>query len=172
MRTIIWITLAATAFAAVAAAAPAGDGKAAADADEVRAALNQLKEDKLEDLLALPQDDNDAFVTLYNQLEETRWRYHERRAALLDELQTTLLAAPAAGVSIGRPLKEILDDVDATDREAATAEADLRAEFRAVLADERYAKVLLFEYNFSKNLRKLVQERQRWTDTDESASEK
>jgi hypothetical protein len=69
----------------------------------------------------------------------------------------------------GRPLPEVLDDVDAVDAESRGTEDRLRTEFRTLLSEEQYAKLLLFEYSFNRNLRRLVQERQLQTPPLEAA---
>ena len=128
------------------------------EAEALRQAINEIKEEKLAAVLALPADENAAFIEMYNQWEETRWSYRERRGALLEELQLGLINPPGAG---GRSLAAILDNLDACDAESRQAEDRLRVEFRRVLSDEQYAKLLLFENNFAKNLRRLVQDQQK-----------
>ena len=154
MRALRWIVLAAVVWGATLAAVPAlARGKNAA-AEEVRAAINEIKEDKLADVLALPSDESVEFMELYTQWEEVRWSYKERRAALLAELQ----AGMTGDLDRSRSMKTILDDIDTTDAEARASEGDLRKEFRALLNDEQYGKLLLFENNFNKSLRRLLQQ--------------
>lgn len=125
------------------------------DREAVRAAINEIKQKKVVDVLELEAGAEEAFLGVYNRWEEVRWRYRERRDALMEELRGSL-----AG-SDGRPLTEILDDVDAVDAESRGSEDRLRAEFRSFLSEEQYAKLLLFEHNFNRTLRRLVQEQQR-----------
>lgn len=126
------------------------------DLEAVRAAVNELKQKKVVDLLALEDGDEEAFLGVYNRWEEIRWAYRERRNLLLEELRAALTEAPDS-----RPLAEILDDVDAVDAESRGSEDRLRKEFRQLLSEEQYAKLLLFEYSFNLRLRRLVQEQQR-----------
>ncbi len=140
--------------------APAARGQqppeeAPPDREAVRAAINEIKQKKVVDVLELEDGVEEAFLGVYNRWEEVRWRYRERRDALMEELRSAL-----AG-SEGRPLAEILDDVDAVDAESRGSEDRLRAEFRSFLSEEQYAKLLLFEHNFNRTLRRLVQEQQR-----------
>jgi hypothetical protein len=140
--------------------APAARGQqppeeAPPDREAVRAAINEIKQKKVVDVLELEDGVEEAFLGVYNRWEEVRWRYRERRDALMEELRGAL-----AG-SAGRPLAEILDDVDAVDAESRGSEDRLRAEFRSFLSEEQYAKLLLFEHNFNRTLRRLVQEQQR-----------
>jgi hypothetical protein len=123
--------------------------------DDVRAAINELKQKKVVDVLELSDDAEEDFLDVYNRWEEVRWRYRERRQALMEELRTAMVNQ--SGV---RSLSEILDDVDAVDAESRGSEERLRAEFRFLLSPEQYAKLLLFEHQFNRNLRRLVQERQ------------
>lgn len=154
MRSGRWLISILIVCGAILAAVPAfGRGKNAA-AEEVRAAINEIKEDKLADVLNLPSDDTGGFMELYTQWEEVRWSYKERRAALLAELQAGL----TGDLDRSRSVKAILDDIDTTDAEARASEEDLREEFRTLLNDEQYGKLLLFEFNFNKNLRRLIQQ--------------
>jgi hypothetical protein len=126
------------------------------DVEAVRAAINELKQKKVVDVLELEDGEEQTFLGVYNRWEEVRWRYRERRDALMEELRLAVV-----GDGAGPPLGEILDDVDAVDAESRGSEERLRAEFRALLSDEQYAKLLLFEHNFNRKLRRLVQEQQR-----------
>ncbi len=126
------------------------------DRDAVRAAINEIKQKKVVDVLELEEEAEEAFLGVYNRWEEVRWRYRERRAALMEELRFAL-----TGGGTGRAVSEILDDVDDVDAESRGSEERLRAEFRSLLSEEQYAKLLLFEHNFNLKLRRLVQERQR-----------
>lgn len=126
------------------------------DVEAVRAAINEIKQKNVVDVLELENGEESTFLGVYNRWEEVRWRYRERRDALMEELRLAL-----TGGNAGRPLGEILDDVDAVDAESRGSEERLRAEFRALLSDEQYAKLLLFEHNFNRKLRRLVQEQQR-----------
>ena len=140
--------------------APAARGQqppeeAPPDREAVRAAINEIKQKKVVDVLELEDGVEEAFLGVYNRWEEVRWRYRERRDALMEEIRGAL-----AGTE-GRPLAEILDDVDAVDAESRGSEDRLRAEFRSFLSEEQYAKLLLFEHNFNRTLRRLVQEQQR-----------
>jgi hypothetical protein len=127
-----------------------------ADRDAVRAAINEIKQKKVVDVLELEEEAEETFLGVYNRWEEVRWRYRERRAALMEELHLAL-----TDPGTGRAVSEILDDVDAVDAESRGSEDRLRAEFRSLLSEEQYAKLLLFEHNFNLKLRRLVQERQR-----------
>jgi hypothetical protein len=123
--------------------------------DDVRAAINELKQKKVVDVLDLTADAEEDFLDVYNRWEEVRWRYRERRQSLMEELRTAMVDQSDA-----RPLPEILDDVDAVDAESRGSEERLRGEFRFLLSPEQYARLLLFEHQFNRNLRRLVQERQ------------
>jgi hypothetical protein len=123
--------------------------------DAVRDAINEIKQKKVVDVLELADDEEQTFLDVYNRWEEIRWTYRERRDVLMEELR-----AAFAGTDDGRPLPEVLDDVDAVDAESRGSEDRLRNEFRILLSEEQYAKLLLFEYSFNRNLRRLVQERQ------------
>lgn len=125
------------------------------DRDAVRDAINELKQKKVVDVLELADDEEQTFLDVYNRWEEVRWTYRERRDVLMEELR-----AAFTGTDAGRPLPEVLDDVDAVDAESRGSEGRLRNEFRILLSEEQYAKLLLFEYSFNRNLRRLVQERQ------------
>lgn len=123
--------------------------------EAVRAAINELKQKNVVDILELEDGTEETFLGVYNRWEEVRWRYGDRRDALIEELRLVM-----AG-SDGRPLPEILDDVDGVDAESRGSEDRLRSEFRSLLSEEQYAKLLLFEHNFNRTLRRLVQEQQR-----------
>lgn len=123
--------------------------------EAVRAAINELKQKNVVDILELEDGTEETFLGVYNRWEEVRWRYSDRRDALIEELRLVM-----AG-SVGRPLPEILDDVDGVDAESRGSEDRLRSEFRSLLSEEQYAKLLLFEHNFNRTLRRLVQEQQR-----------
>jgi hypothetical protein len=125
------------------------------DRAAVRDAINELKQKKVVDVLELADDEEQTFLDVYNRWEAVRWSYRERRDALMEELRAAL-----ADAASGRPLTEVLDDVDAVDAESRGSEDRLRDEFRTLLSEEQYAKLLLFEYSFNRNLRRLVQERQ------------
>ncbi|NIT37404.1 MAG: hypothetical protein GTN49_13060 [candidate division Zixibacteria bacterium] len=131
-------------------------GNEPSDRDAVRAAINEIKQKKVVDVLELEEEAEETFLGVYNRWEEVRWRYRERRAALMEELHLAL-----TGRGTGRAVPEILDDIDDVDAENRGSEERLRAEFRSLLSDEQYAKLLLFEHNFNLKLRRLVQERQR-----------
>ncbi len=124
--------------------------------EQVRAAINAIKQNKIVAILELPADEEETFLVLYNEWEEVRWAHTQRRDVLLDELRTKM-----ADLRAGRELMAILDDLDNADADSRTAEENLRADFRDVLSDEQYAKLLLFEDDFNRNLRRLVQEKQR-----------
>ena len=124
--------------------------------EQVRAAINAIKQNKIVSILELPADEEETFLALYNQWEEVRWEHQQQREVLMDELKTKM-----ADLRAGRALAIILDDLDGADADSRAAEAKLRADFRGVLSDEQYAKLLLFEDNFNRNLRRLVQEKQR-----------
>jgi hypothetical protein len=126
------------------------------DLEAVRAAVNELKQKKVVDLLALENGEEEAFLGVYNRWEEVRWAYRERRNVLVEELRAALTETPDS-----RPLGKILDDVDAVDAESRGSEDRLRKEFRQLLSEEQYAKLLLFEHGFNLRLRRLVQEQQR-----------
>jgi hypothetical protein len=123
--------------------------------EAVRAAINELKQKNVVDVLELEDDTEEVFLSVYNRWEEVRWRYRDRRDALIEELRQVM------GGEEGRPLPDILDDVDAVDAESRGSEDRLRSEFRSLLSEEQYAKLLLFEHNFNRTLRRLVQEQQR-----------
>lgn len=125
------------------------------DRDAVRDAINEIKQKKVVDVLELADDEEQTFLDVYNRWEEVRWTYRERRDVLMEELR-----AAFTGTEDGRPLPDVLDDVDAVDAESRGSEDRLRDEFRMLLSEEQYAKLLLFEYSFNRNLRRLVQERQ------------
>jgi len=125
------------------------------DRDAVRDAINEIKQKKVVDVLELADAEEQTFLDVYNRWEEVRWSYRERRDALMEELRAAL-----GETAPGRPLPEVLDDVDAVDAESRGSEDRLRNEFRMLLSEEQYAKLLLFEYSFNRNLRRLVQERQ------------
>ena len=123
--------------------------------EAVRAAINELKQKNVVDILELEDGTEETFLGVYNRWVEVRWRYSDRRDGLIEELRLVM-----AG-SDGRPLPEILDDVDGVDAESRGSEDRLRSEFRSLLSEEQYAKLLLFEHNFNRTLRRLVQEQQR-----------
>ena len=123
--------------------------------EAVRAAINELKQKNVVDILELEDGTEEAFLGVYNRWEEVRWRYRDRRDALIEELRLFI------GGGTGRPLPEILDDIDDVDAESRGSEDRLRSEFRSLLSEEQYAKLLLFEHNFNRTLRRLVQEQQR-----------
>jgi len=125
------------------------------DREAVRDAINEIKQKKVVDVLELADDEEQTFLDVYNRWEEVRWSYRERRDTLMEELRAALI-----GTAAGRPLPEVLDDVDAVDAESRGSEDRLRTEFRMLLSEEQYAKLLLFEHSFNRNLRRLVQERQ------------
>jgi len=140
------------------AAGPTGAQQTPEDQTEreaVRDAINELKQEKVVDVLELGDDEEQNFLDVYNRWEEVRWTYRERRDALMEELRSALVETDDL-----RPLPEVLDDVDAVDAESRGSEDRLRDEFRMILSEEQYAKLLLFEYSFNRNLRRLVQERQ------------
>jgi len=123
--------------------------------EQVRAALNEIKQNKLVTVLELPDDEEATFLTLYTHWEDVRWELKRRRDELMAELRMNVLRRE------GRELSAILSDIDEADAAARTKEAELRAEFRRILSDEQYAKLLIFEDSFNRNLRRLVQERGR-----------
>lgn len=143
------------AFLAAAAYAQQPPEDAPPEREAVRAAINEIKQKKVVDVLELEDGEEETFLGVYNRWEEVRWRYRERRDALMEEVRLVM-----AGID-GRPLAEILDDVDAVDAESRGSEDRLRSEFRSLLSEEQYAKLLLFEHNFNRTLRRLVQEQQR-----------
>lgn len=144
----------------LAAAISVSAGLAADEEERVRDALNQLKQNQLITVLELPDDDEATFLALYNHWDEVRWEFKRQRDELITELRAKVLRGE------GRDLNAILADIDATDAASREKEAELRAQFRQILTDIQYAKLLIFEDSFSKNLRRLVQERQRFTDND------
>ncbi|HUV86338.1 MAG TPA: hypothetical protein VMX79_04430 [bacterium] len=123
--------------------------------EAVRAAINEIKQKNVVDVLELEDGEEETFLGVYNRWEEVRWRYRERRGALMEELRLAIAGSDA------RPVAEILDDVDAVDAESRGSEDRLRAEFRSLLSDDQYARLLLFEHNFNRTLRRFVQEQQR-----------
>jgi hypothetical protein len=125
------------------------------DREAVRAAINEIKQKKVVDVLELADDEEQNFLDVYNRWEAVRWTYRERRDTLMEELRGVV-----AGTAPGRLLAEVLDDVDDVDAESRGSEDRLRTEFRTLLSEEQYAKLLLFEHSFNRNLRRLVQERQ------------
>jgi hypothetical protein len=125
------------------------------DRDAVRDAINEIKQKKVVDVLELADDEEQTFLDVYNRWEEVRWTYRERRDVLMEELRAAFTATDDS-----RPLPDVLDDVDAVDAESRGSEDRLRNEFRTLLSEEQYAKLLLFEDSFNRNLRRLVQERQ------------
>ncbi len=169
MKTILTRTFAKTCLAAVFLGAPSYAQQPPEDApperEAVRAAINAIKQEKVVDVLELEDGEEETFLGVYNRWEEVRWRYRERRDALMEEVRSAM-----AGFA-GRPLAEILDDVDAVDAESRGSEDRLRSEFRSLLSEEQYAKLLLFEHNFNRTLRRLVQEQQRPAPPGSAASE-
>jgi hypothetical protein len=167
MRLKFTITAAAAFLAAALPHAPARAQEPSEDSSEreaVRDAINELKQQKVVDVLDLAAEEEEVFLDVYNRWEEVRWTYRERREALMEELRGALPEKDT-----GRPLPEVLDDVDAVDAESRGTEDRLRTEFRTLLSEEQYAKLLLFEYSFNRNLRRLVQERQLQTPPLEAA---
>ena len=159
MKTIVTDVFATACLTAVFLAAAAYAQQPPEDApperEAVRAAINEIKQKKVVDVLELEDGEEETFLGVYNRWEEVRWRYRERRDALMEEVRLEM-----AGLD-GRPLPEILDDVDAVDAESRGSEDRLRSEFRSLLSEEQYAKLLLFEHNFNRTLRRMVQEQQR-----------
>lgn len=154
-----------TAFLAAAPYAQQPPEDAPPEREAVRAAINEIKQKKVVDVLELEDGEEETFLGVYTRWAEVRWRYRERRDALMEEVRLVM-----AGID-GRPLAEILDDVDATDAESRGSEDRLRSEFRSLLSEEQYAKLLLFEHNFNRTLRRLVQEQQRLAPPGPAASE-
>ena len=164
MRVRLWLAwFAAWGAAAVGYAADAPPAER--QQEEVRATINEIKQNKLVTILELPADDEQAFLTMYTHWEEVRWEFRKRRADLMEEL-----SAKMADVGEGRELVAILDDLDLTDRDARASEERLRIQFRSILSLEQYATLLLFEDNFNRNLRRLVQDRQRLDATEATES--
>ncbi len=124
--------------------------------EAIRDAISAIKQKKVVDVLELADTEKVNFLDLYDRWDEVRWQYRERRRVLMEELAGAMRGAGS------RPLGAVLDDVDAVDAESRTSEDRLRVEFRSLLSDEQYAKLLLFEQNFNRNLRRFIQEQQRW----------
>jgi len=165
MRVRVWLAWFAAWGAAAAVGYAADEAPAERQQEEVRATINEIKQNKLVTILELPADDEQAFVTMYTHWEEVRWEFRKRRASLMEEL-----SAKMAEVGEGRELVAILDDIDTTDRDARASEERLRIQFRSILSMDQYAKLLLFEDNFNRNLRRLVQDRQRLEATEAAES--
>jgi Spy/CpxP family protein refolding chaperone len=120
--------------------------------EQVHDVLNTVKEDQLLDILFLTPEEEDQFLDIYRELEDMRLEYRKEKIGLISRLQKDLAAGDIAAVA------DLLDTLEANADEATTDVKNLRADMRGLLADEQYAKFVVFEANFEKKLMRLVME--------------
>ncbi|MCP4231013.1 MAG: hypothetical protein GY771_12820 [bacterium] len=120
---------------------------------ELQEKLNFVKTIEVTDALELTDEEEDTFVSLYEELEQVRWDNHLRQMLMLQELRKELADDNETGVIT------ILDEIERDGAETIFNEVRLRIRIRCLIGDENYARLMLFETSFDRKVRDIIMQR-------------
>lgn len=118
--------------------------------------LQQLKKLRLMEVLKLNEEESIRFFTRYNKFEEELRDLERERNGIIDDLETQLKEGEKV-----ESLEKGFDDLLAMGQKMADARVRFYKEIRGMLTPEQVAKLIVFERNFNRDLRDIIQDVQR-----------
>lgn len=116
--------------------------------------LEALRIWRLTQELNLSEDQAAQFFPKLKQLRELRQQHRVARQALVAQLETLLAQVPVEPTG----LKPVLDSLNAIDVNTRESELRLRQEMAGLLTVEQQAKLYVFEANFDRQTRHVIEQ--------------
>ncbi len=115
--------------------------------------IEQFKKLRLIEALKLDEDTSVRFFAKYNKHEEAMRDINKERETLLDQLQDLRK-------SEGKDdeMSKIFENLTSLDRKLSDERARFIGDIKTVLSTKQIADLVLFERNFARNVRQLMQE--------------
>ncbi len=115
--------------------------------------IEQFRKLRMIEALKLDDDTSVKFFTKYNKHEDAVRDINEERNGLLDQLQG-LRKTDAADAELNKVIQKLED----LDRKLVEERTRYLEDIRSVLTTRQMADLFLFERNFTRNVRQLMQE--------------
>lgn len=132
-----------------------------ADAPQMRPMerVQQLKKLRLMEELRLGEEESVRFFTRYNKFEDELRDLEIERNKIIDNIEAALRRGEK-----GEAFEKDFDRFLTLGQKVAEARVRFYNEVRKLLRPEQVAKLIVFERNFNRDLREMIQEarRQRW----------
>lgn len=115
--------------------------------------IEQFKKLRMIEALKLDDDTSIRFFTKYNKHEEVMRGINKERDDLIDQLQDLRKSdSDAAG------MEKILTELTSLDTKQAEERARFLDDLKTVLSTKQIADLIIFERNFARNVRQVMQE--------------
>ena len=118
--------------------------------------LQQLKKLRLLEVLKLNEEESIRFFTRYNKFEEELRDLERERNDIIDDLEMQLKEGEKV-----ESLEKSFDDLFALGQKVVDARIRFYKEVRGMLTPQQVAKLIVFERNFTRDLREIIQDVQR-----------
>jgi hypothetical protein len=112
--------------------------------------LDRFRQMKMIEALDLKEDEAIRFFAKQNIHEKTMQDLMKKRGAAMDALQSSVKDSSNDG---GKALDKLIDAILATDQEIFKERNRYQDEIRQMLKPQQFAKFLLFERNFGRDIR-------------------
>lgn len=118
--------------------------------------LQHLKKLRLMEVLKLNEEESIRFFTRYNKFEEELRDLEHERNDIIDDLETQLKEGQKV-----ESLEKGFDDLFALGQKVVDARIRFYKEVRGMLTPQQVARLIVFERNFTRDLREIIQDVQR-----------
>ncbi len=118
--------------------------------------LQQLKKLRLMEVLGLAEEESVRFFARYNKFENELRDLESQRNGVIDDLEAALKRGEKAEV-----YQRGFDQLEALGKKVADARLQFYEDAKKLLTAEQVAKLIVFERNFNRDLREMIQEVQR-----------
>ncbi len=118
--------------------------------------LQQFKKLRLIEVLNLNEEESIKFFARYNKFEEELRDLEQQRNGILDNLETLIRREEKE-----EAYKKDFDDLLALGQKLSDARVRFYNDARGMLTPKQVAKLLVFERNFNRDLREMIQDVQR-----------
>jgi len=118
--------------------------------------LQQLKKLRLMEVLGLAEEESVRFFTRYNKFENELRDLESQRNGVIDDLEAALKRGEKPEV-----YQKGFDQLEALGKKVGDARLQFYEDARKLLTAEQVAKLIVFERNFNRDLREMIQDVQR-----------
>lgn len=115
--------------------------------------VEQFKKLRMIEALKLDENTSVLFFAKYSKHEDAMKEINKQRNDLIDQLQETRKSD-----SDGTPMEKIFSDLTALDSKQADERQRFLTDIKTVLSTQQIADLIIFERNFARNVRQMMQE--------------
>ena len=120
---------------------------------EQRKKIEEFQKNKLIETLDLSEEDAIRFFTIYNDHQKKIFSLQEDRDKLIDQLEKLTRTESRTNEV---KLKELLNKLEEIEREIFKARQEFHINIQNAISTEKFAKYIVFEREFARELGKLI----------------